>query len=185
MEQLDTHIDQLKIKNENLDEDVKIKRAELERAEKRFESIQNIKPSHLYEVNNLEQELSYVYRAYVERIRNHSYLENQLDHYLKLEEEQNKSRKKELEDIQKKIIIYNDKLLHDENEELNAVNYYFLIFFQEEDEGDEDFYENYQKEAMNKNNIREQMNSGDNNEGEDMNINSRNGLENEEVINIY
>jgi clusterin-associated protein 1 len=155
MEQLDSHIEQLKTKQESLSEEVKIKRAELERAEKRLESIQHIKPTQNTEANYFENELSFIYKAYVERIRNQDYLQNELERYHVLEEEHNKSRKKEIEEIQKKIIIYNNKLLHDENEELNAA----YEDDEEECEGemDNEAYKIYAKEAESKNNFRKRF----------------------------
>ena len=51
----------------------------MERLDKRLESLNNVKPAHFTELRQLEAELAQVYRIYVEKIRNHDYLEQQLE----------------------------------------------------------------------------------------------------------
>jgi clusterin-associated protein 1 len=138
LEQLDDHIIQLKQRSNELEEEIKMKQVELERADKRLESLQNAKPAHFNEQRQLEAELSYVYRIYVEKIRNHDFLENQLEKYLKIEEENKKIADLGMKGIKDKIKILQHKALHDDNDELNA------------DEGNDDI-ETYQQEAQNKN----------------------------------
>lgn len=158
MEQLDTHLEQLKIKQESLEEEVKNKRSELERAEKRLESIQNVKPTHLNETAHLEQELAFIYKAYVERIRNHDYLQQQLETYHELEEQYNEYREKQMEGIRNDIIMYNKKILNDENEDLNG----------EEDEMEEDDGQDVGDERGGMNNFEGE------NEGDEMELNGEN-----------
>lgn len=81
LEQLDDHLSHLKQRYGELDEEIKMKQVELERSEKRLESLNNAKPAHLIELRQLEAELSHYYRIYVEKIRNHDYLSAQLDKY--------------------------------------------------------------------------------------------------------
>lgn len=81
LEQLDDHLTHLKQRYGELDEEIKMKQVELERSEKRLESLNNAKPAHLIEFRQLEAELSHYYRIYVEKIRNHDYLSGQLDKY--------------------------------------------------------------------------------------------------------
>ena len=83
MEQLDNHLIQLKNKTKELEEDIKLKSIELERSEKRLESLKNAKPAHLGELRELEAQLSHIYRIYVEKIRNHDFLSAQLEEYMK------------------------------------------------------------------------------------------------------
>ncbi len=83
LEQLDNHLIQLKNKSKELEEDIKLKSIELERSEKRLESLKNAKPAHLGELRELEAQLSHIYRIYVEKIRNHDFLSAQLEEYMK------------------------------------------------------------------------------------------------------
>jgi len=141
LDQLDDHISQLKNKSVELEEEIRVKQIEYERAEKRLESLNNAKPAHFNEMRQLEAELSQVYRIYVEKIRNHDFLGNQLEKYHSLEEERNKNIDKELKAIQDNMRRINDRNLYDENDELNA----------DYENNEEDYYENYQQDAINKN----------------------------------
>ena len=73
LEQLDSHVNELKQVENEIGQELQIKREELQRAEKRLESIH-------------ENELANIYRIYVEKIRNHDYLQSKLEKYQKLEE---------------------------------------------------------------------------------------------------
>lgn len=84
LEQLDDHVNHLKLRYGELDEEIKLKQVELERSEKRLESLKNARPAHLIELRQLEAELSHFYRIYVEKIRNHDYLSAQLEKYHKI-----------------------------------------------------------------------------------------------------
>ncbi len=140
LEQLDDHIMSLKNKSTELDEEIKMKTIEMERSEKRLDSLNNAKPAHFNEMRQLESELSQVYRIYVEKIRNHDFLANQLEKYHSLEEERNKNINRELKAIQDNMKKINERNLNDENDELNG-----------DYENHEEYYENYQQEAINKN----------------------------------
>jgi len=54
---------------------------ELERAEKRFKGIENVKPEYQEEYERLEYELERLYTMYVEKFTNIDYLEHELDLY--------------------------------------------------------------------------------------------------------
>jgi hypothetical protein len=84
LEQLDSHLIQLKNRTKELEEEIKLKSIELERSEKRLESLKNAKPAHLGELRALEAELAHIYRIYVEKIRNHDFLSSQLEEYMKI-----------------------------------------------------------------------------------------------------
>ena len=140
LEQLDDHIFNLKNKSIELEEEIKMKRIEMERAEKRLESLNNAKPAHFHEMRQLEEELSQVYRIYVEKIRNHDFLANQLEKYHSIEEERNKNIDRELKAIQDNMKKINERNINDENDELNA-----------DYENNDEYYENYQQDAINKN----------------------------------
>ena len=106
LEKLDTHVNELKQKENELNQELQVKRVELERAEKRLESLQHASPSHQNELMQYENDLAIVYKMYVEKIRNQAYLENRLQNFQKYEEtsqnnlkgiiEKNKERGNEL-----------------------------------------------------------------------------------------
>lgn len=137
LSQLEGTLIDLKEKEKKLEEDIKHKSIELERADKRLESLNNVKPAHFSELRQLESELSQVYKIYVEKLRNHDYLEQQLETFHKLEEEHNKLRLEQLRSIQNGLKVIENNLMGDKNDLL-------------EDDGDE-----YQQEALNKRNLRE------------------------------
>ena len=84
LEELDSHLIQLKNRSKELEEEIKLKGIELERSEKRLESLKNAKPAHLNELRELEGQLAHIYRIYVEKIRNHDFLSSQLEIYMKI-----------------------------------------------------------------------------------------------------
>ena len=106
LEQLDVHVNELKQKENELNQELQVKKVELERAEKRLESLQHATPSHQNELMQYENDLSVIYKMYVEKIRNQAYLENRLQNFQKYEEtsqnnlkgiiEKNKERGNEL-----------------------------------------------------------------------------------------
>jgi len=59
-----------------LEEKLKKKTAELDRAEKRYRSLITVKPAFMEEYERLEGELERLYQVYVEKYRNLDYLEN-------------------------------------------------------------------------------------------------------------
>ena len=107
LEKLDIHVNDLKQKGNELNQELQVKKVELERAEKRLESLQHhASPSHQNELMQYENDLAIVYKMYVEKIRNQAYLENRLQNFQKYEEtsqnnlkgiiEKNKERGNEL-----------------------------------------------------------------------------------------
>lgn len=103
LEQLDTHVNELKQKENELNQDLQVKRVEYERAEKRLESLQHAQPAHLTELGQYENELSIIYRIYVEKIRNHDYLQSRVAKYQKMEEANKKKLKGQFEELTKKV----------------------------------------------------------------------------------
>ncbi len=99
-------MNELKQKENELNQELQVKKVELERAEKRLESLQHASPSHQNELMQYENDLAIVYKMYVEKIRNQAYLENRLQNFQKYEEtsqnnlkgiiEKNKERGNEL-----------------------------------------------------------------------------------------
>ena len=93
LEQLDSHVNELKQVENEIGQELQIKKVELERAEKRLESLHHAAPSHQSELNQYETDLATIYKIYVEKIRNHDYLQFKLEKYQKLEENSKKSLK--------------------------------------------------------------------------------------------
>ena len=93
LEQLDVHVNELKQKENELNQELQVKKVELERAEKRLESLQHASPSHQNELMQYENDLSIIYKMYVEKIRNQAYLENRLQNFQKYEENSQNSLK--------------------------------------------------------------------------------------------
>lgn len=112
LEQLDTHVNELKQQESELSQDLQMKRVELERAEKRLESLHHAQPQHLSELTQYENELSIIYRLYVEKIRNHDYLQNRVEKY-QIMEETSKKNLSLIIDKNKKLEQYN---IHDQND---------------------------------------------------------------------
>ena len=114
LEQLDTHVNELKQTQNEIGQELQIKKEELQRAEKRLESIQHAAPSHQSELGQYENELANIYRIYVEKIRNHDYLQSKLEKYQKLEE----ASKKNLKGLIKQIKEIENENYHDRNEKI-------------------------------------------------------------------
>ena len=93
LEQLDVHVNELKQKENELNQELQVKKVELERAEKRLESLQHASPSHQNEFMQYENDLAIIYKMYVEKIRNQAYLENRLQNFQKYEETNQNSLK--------------------------------------------------------------------------------------------
>ena len=93
LEKLDLHVNELKQKESELNQELQVKKVELERAEKRLESLQHATPSHQNELMQYENDLSVIYKMYVEKIRNQAYLENRLQNFQKYEENSQNSLK--------------------------------------------------------------------------------------------
>ena len=74
-------VKQLRMDEGELDNKIKRRKQELERAEKRLKGIENVKPEYQEEYERLESELERFYNVYVEKFSNMDYLEYELDLY--------------------------------------------------------------------------------------------------------
>jgi len=151
LEQLDTHISQLKQKESQLDEEIKLKSIESERAEKRLEGLIGVRPKVDSEQIQLESELQHIYRIYVEKVRNHDYMEQKLEEFNMIQSLKERIDLSEMEKIKhlnqeaKKQLIFGDNERMTNDDELDG-------------EGNYD----YKKVELNnrmKNNNREQSNN--------------------------
>ncbi|DAZ96518.1 TPA: hypothetical protein N0F65_008069 [Lagenidium giganteum] len=83
----------------------KIKKAQtdLERAEKRLKSLQNVRPAFMDEYEKLEKELERQYAVYCERFRNLDYLQRELDLHTMREMKKLAENDRSLKKLQKKF----------------------------------------------------------------------------------
>ena len=93
LEQLDSHVNELKQKEVELTQESQVKKFELDNAEKRLESFQHSSSQHQSELMQLENDLSVICKIYVEKIRNQAYLQNRLHNFQKYEETRQNSLK--------------------------------------------------------------------------------------------
>ena len=81
MTEMDDTVKQLRLDEAELDNKIKRRKQEYERAEKRLKGIENVKPEYQEEYERLESELERFYTIYVEKFSNIDYLEYELDKY--------------------------------------------------------------------------------------------------------
>ena len=112
MEQMQDMVKNLKQDEAELENKIKRRGTELERAEKRFQGIQSVRPEFMDEYERLEEDLSQMYLVYVEKFKNIDFLESDLSEYNKREEEAKMEAEKGRERIKKKFM----------QEEYNAIN---------------------------------------------------------------
>lgn len=170
LEQLDSHLTKLKQKEGQLDEEIKIKSLECERAEKRLEGLVGVKPKVDSEQIQLETELQHIYRIYVEKLRNQDYLEKKLEDFNEIQKILDENERNKIS-----IITRNTKDQErgniDDDKEIVVNN------------SDEEY--NYKNIAKKKNNLREDItHSRSNPRGNNMNqfVNEDEDNEEEEDI---
>uniref|UniRef100_A0A8C8VPX9 Clusterin associated protein 1 n=1 Tax=Pelusios castaneus TaxID=367368 RepID=A0A8C8VPX9_9SAUR len=71
----------------NLEAKIEKRKLELERNQKRLQTLQSVRPAFMDEYEKIEEELQKQYRSYLEKFRNLAYLEQQLDDHHRLEQE--------------------------------------------------------------------------------------------------
>ena len=111
-------MNELKHKQNELTQELNVKKVELERAEKRLENVHHAAPGKQNELIQYENDLSMIYKIYVEKIRNMSYLENRLSNFQKYEE----TSKNSLKGIIEKNKALEQQLIHDQNDEVEIQN---------------------------------------------------------------
>jgi len=88
---------------DQMNKKIKKKTHELERTEKRLQSLQTVRPAFMDEYERLEAELQTYYDAYLERFRNLDYLEHELQTYKDRDLEQAGERDRRLKKLQHKL----------------------------------------------------------------------------------
>ncbi|KAM7151328.1 clusterin-associated protein 1 isoform 3-T3 [Macrochelys suwanniensis] len=71
----------------NLEAKIEKRKLELERNQKRLQTLQSVRPAFMDEYKKIEEELQKQYSSYLEKFRNLAYLEQQLDDHHRLEQE--------------------------------------------------------------------------------------------------
>jgi hypothetical protein len=71
----------------SLTEKIEKKRMELDRNQKRLKSLQAVRPAFMDEYEKIEAELAKYYEVYIEKFRNLTFLENQLEEYNRTEQD--------------------------------------------------------------------------------------------------
>ena len=106
----------------NLEAKIRKKQEELERAEKRLRSLENVRPQFMDEVEKLEKELQYHYDIYVEKFRNLDYVEHELEKYHTAEEERRVEQEKRLLKMRERLYREEVELLRGSKQDEDQEN---------------------------------------------------------------
>ncbi|KAI8916949.1 Clusterin-associated protein-1-domain-containing protein [Powellomyces hirtus] len=87
----------------NLISKIDKKKIELERAQKRLLSLQSVRPAYMDEYERIEKDLGALYNAYMEKFRNVTYLEQQLDEHNRVEQDKFEETEESLKKMQMKL----------------------------------------------------------------------------------
>ena len=117
MSQMGEMVKNLKADEAELENKIKRRGTELDRAEKRLNGIVKVKPEFMDEYERLEQELERFYALYVDKYRNLDYLEHELDLYNKMELAKKAESEKALKRIQKQFQEEEYKIIHEGEDE--------------------------------------------------------------------
>jgi len=105
----------LEVDSKSFAKKIQRKANELERAEKRLRSLQRVRPEFMKEYEGLERELVQVYNVYIEKFRNLSYLESELDKHRTIDLEKKREEKRQLKRVQKRLREEELKILRGED----------------------------------------------------------------------
>ncbi|XP_062252377.1 clusterin-associated protein 1 homolog isoform X1 [Platichthys flesus] len=87
----------------SLDAKIEKKKQELERNRKRLQTLQSVRPAFMDEYEKIEEDLQKTYVIYVEKFRNLSFLEAQLDEHHRLEQERFEEAENNMRMMQHKL----------------------------------------------------------------------------------
>ncbi|KAL4617914.1 clusterin-associated protein 1 isoform X1 [Arapaima gigas] len=87
----------------SLEAKIEKKKQELERNQKRLQTLQSVRPAFMDEYEKIEEELQKHYETYVEKFRNLSFLEQQLEDYHRMEQERFEETENTLRAMQQKL----------------------------------------------------------------------------------
>ncbi|XP_048348460.1 clusterin-associated protein 1 isoform X2 [Sphaerodactylus townsendi] len=87
----------------SLEAKIEKRKAELERSQKRLQTLQSVRPAFMDEYEKIEEELQKQYSCYLEKFRNLAYLEQQLDDQHRMEQERFEEAENTLRLMQNKL----------------------------------------------------------------------------------
>ncbi|XP_068600012.1 clusterin-associated protein 1 homolog [Brachionichthys hirsutus] len=114
----------------SLDSKIEKKRQELERNRKRLQTLQSVRPAFMDEYERIEDDLQKHYKSYMEKFRNLSSLESQLDEYHSLEQERFEKAEKTVQTMQQRFRLGESDLMwtsqKDEDSDTDAPDEQYL-----------------------------------------------------------
>ncbi|KAK7113555.1 clusterin-associated protein 1-like isoform X1 [Littorina saxatilis] len=94
----------------NLETKIEKRKTELERNNKRLQTLQSVRPAYMDEYEKLEEDLQKLYDAYMERFRNLAFLEQQLDDHNRVEQDR-------LEETEEALKVMAEKIRQEESKQ--------------------------------------------------------------------
>lgn len=116
----------------NLEAKIEKKRNELERNNKRLQTLQSVRPAYMDEYEKLEEDLQKLYETYVLKFRNLAYLESQLEEYYRSEQDKFEETEEKLKQMAERL--KNEEKLH---QKLNPDDEDVVVDDSEESEDDD------------------------------------------------
>jgi len=96
-------IDNLSLDEANLTTKITKKTEELDRNQRRLKSLQSVRPAFMDEYERVEKELAVKYEVYVEKFRNLTYLEHQLEEVHRAEQDKFEETEESLKRMQERL----------------------------------------------------------------------------------
>ncbi|KAJ1556774.1 Clusterin-associated protein 1, partial [Nowakowskiella sp. JEL0078] len=100
----------------NLTSKIEKKKVDYERAEKRLKSLQGVRPAYMDEYEKIETELIKQYEIYIQRFRNLTFLEQQLDEFNRVEQDKFEETESSLKRMQNRLREEELRLLRGDKE---------------------------------------------------------------------
>ncbi|XP_041605716.1 clusterin-associated protein 1 isoform X5 [Vulpes lagopus] len=100
----------------NLEAKIEKRKLELERNQKRLQTLQSVRPAFMDEYEKIEEELQKQYDVYLEKFRNLAYLEQQLEDHHRMEQERFEEAENTLRLMQNKLKEEEKRLLRSGSE---------------------------------------------------------------------
>lgn len=96
-------LDSLKSDEANLTAKIEKKKADIERATKRFQSLKVVRPAYMDEYERIEVEISKNYSSYMQKYRNLAYMEQQLEELSKMEQDMHEETEMSMKRMQDRL----------------------------------------------------------------------------------
>ncbi|KAI8835187.1 Clusterin-associated protein-1 [Chytriomyces cf. hyalinus JEL632] len=106
----------------NLVAKIEKRKIELERAEKRLKSLQGVRPAYMDEYEKIEVDMVKLHEIYMDKFRNLSYLEQQLDEHDRIEQDKFEETEQSLKKMQSRLREEEMQLLRGDKEMHESVN---------------------------------------------------------------